>query len=510
VGTTNYQDARLNQLASPAVDVQALADVLKDPNIGGYDDVKLLLNESSLAISQAVEQFFKKKASTDLLLLYFSGHGVRDENEELYLAVQNTDLELLRATAVPSNFINVLMDRSKSERQVLILDCCYSGAFLSGASAQVNKGAMGAVDVPVHAANAFKGNGYGRVVLTATDKTQVAWEGQKVMGQVQKSVFTHHLIEGLTTGEADQDSDGWIGLDELYKYVFNRMIKTSPQQSQTPEMTAFHMKGNIILAKNPKPKPANLPAELQSLITHPYADARLTAVNRLKEMFNDSPYGEALAARKALEKLSRDDSRMVSEAAAKALGIIPSEDTAPTVSNPLPSSETKPIPPASSFPLTQPRPGDSAEEGVRVSPGAAWWTQPHLKPLPGTRSGGGTKSGPSQFQEFSTRPVKNSSVPSSSIPASSASGLSNPAYPAFQTPSVGKTSSWQEPDTQALIAGVLSLLLFFLPVSIGGFAVGLRAIRITPQSSRARLGLVLSGITIAIQLILLFVAVMSI
>jgi hypothetical protein len=435
---------------------------------------------------------------------------VRDENDELYLAVQNTDLELLRATAVSSNFVNVLMDRSKSERQVLILDCCYSGAFLSGASVQVNKSAMGAVDVPVHAANAFKGSGYGRVVLTATDKTQVAWEGQKTMGQVQKSVFTHHLIEGITTGEADQDSDGWIGLDELYKYVFNRMIKTSPQQTQTPEMTVFHMKGNIILAKNPKPKPANLPAELQSLIIHPYADVRLTAVNRLKEMFNDSPYGEALAARKALEKLSRDDSRMVSETAAKALGIIPSEDTTPTVSKPSPGSESKPIPPASSIPLTQPRPGDSAQEGVRVSPGAAWWTQPHLKPLPGTRSGGGTKSGPNQVQEISTRPVRNSSVPTPNVMPGHASGLSNPAYPAFQALPAHKTSNWQEPDTRALLAGILSLLLIFLPVSIWGFTVGLRTIRTTPKSPRAIAGLILSGIAIAIQLIFLLIAVMSI
>jgi Caspase domain len=505
IGTTSYQDSRLNQLASPEVDVQALADVLKDPSIGGYDDVNLLMNQSSLAISQAVEQFFKKKANTDLLLLYFSGHGVRDENDELYLAVQNTNLELLRATAVPSNFINVLMDRSKSERQVLILDCCYSGSFLHG-----SKSATGAVDVPVHAAKAFKGNGYGRVVLTATDKTQVAWEGQRVTGQVQKSVFTQHLIEGITSGEADQDSDGWIGLDELYKYVYNRMIKTAPQQSQTPEMTVFHMKGNIILARNPRPKAAVLPAELQSLITHPYADVRLTAVNRLKELFNDSPYGEALAARKALEKLSGDDSRMVSEAAAKALGILPSEKTAAAVSETSPGLTDKPIPPASSIPITVPRPGESAQEGVRVSPGAAWWTQPQLQPLPGTRSGGGTKSGPSRIQEVSTQPVKHPSAPISNVTASPASGLSNPVYPAFQSPPARKTSNWQEPDTRALLAGVLSLLLIFLPVSIWGFTVCLRAIRTAPNSPRASIGLVLSGIAIAVQLIFLFIAVMSI
>ena len=497
VGTTSYQDTRLNKLDSPEVDVQGLADVLRDTGIGGYDDVKLLLNQSSLAVSQAVEQFFNRKANTDLLLLYFSGHGVRDEDGALYLAAQNTDLELLRATAISSDFIKILMDRSKSERQVLILDCCYSGSFLHG-----SKG-VAAVDVPVHAARAFEGNGYGRVVLTATDKTQLAWEGQRIMGQVQKSVFTEHLIEGLRSGEADHDRDGWIGLDELYKYVYNRMVKTPRHQNQTPEINVFNMKGNIILARNPRPKPIELPAELQSLISHPYADVRLAAVGKLNELFGGSQYGMALAARKALEKLAADDSRMVSEAAARTLGIIPSEKSAPPeVSEPPRGSDAaKPIPTAPRIPASGTPAPESARQGVRVSPGVAWWTQ--IKPLPGTRSGGGTKSGPALVEENSARLANTPLAPGPGVAATRASQASNPAYPAFQVPPTRRTRSLQEPETLALIAGGLSLLLIFLPVSIWGFIVGLRAIRTTSNSPRAVAGFVMSCIALAMQLILI-------
>src|SRR5215211_5848054 len=35
IGSTSYQDTRLNQLASPEVDIQALEDILRDPSIGG-------------------------------------------------------------------------------------------------------------------------------------------------------------------------------------------------------------------------------------------------------------------------------------------------------------------------------------------------------------------------------------------------------------------------------------------------------------------------------------------
>jgi len=201
IGTTTYQDSRLNQLVSPEMDIRAFADTLRDPMIGGYDDVNFLLNEPSSAVLQAVEHFFKKKTSTDLLLLYFAGHGVRGERDKLYLAAANTNVELLNSTALSSDFIKDAMDNSNSERQILILDCCYSGSFLHG-----SKGA--AVDVPVYAAKAFEGNGFGRVVLTATDKTQLAWEGPRATGQVQKSVFTEYLIEGLKSGEADNDRDG--------------------------------------------------------------------------------------------------------------------------------------------------------------------------------------------------------------------------------------------------------------------------------------------------------------
>jgi uncharacterized caspase-like protein len=499
IGMTTYQDSRLNQLVSPEMDIRTLADTLKDPAIGGYDDVNLLLNESSSVILQAVEHFFKRKANTDLLLLYFSGHGVRGERDKLYLAAANTNLELLNSTALPSDFIKEAMDSSNSERQILILDCCYSGSFLNRSRAGAIKGSIGD---HVNTAGAFKGNGFGRVILTATDRTQVAWEGQRVTGQVEKSVFTEHLIEGLKTGNADDDRDGWIGLEELYKYVYKRMVTTS--KDQTPEMNAFNMKGTIILARNPKPKPVELPPELQSLIDHPYADVRITAVSKLSQLFENSQYGMALAARKALEKLAVDDSRMVSDAAGKALGILPSEKPPPPEPSEPRRAPAAPgrIPPAASIPVTNRQPADFPRQPAPPSQPGPWWTQ--IQPLPGTRSGAGTKSGPSLVED--PYPGSDSKLPPSvaSAPVRQASVQpSNTAYPAFQNPSTQKTGGIQTPESLALLAGVLSVLIFFLPVWIWGFIVGLRAMKTTSNSPQAVAGFVLSCIALTIELILI-------
>ena len=241
IGNSAYRDSTLSRLATPDVDVGDLADILLDPDIGGFDDVNVLVNASSHIIRRAISNFFAVKDREDLLLFYFSGHGVLDLQGQLFLAVKDTERQLLRATAIPASFITDEMNNSRSQRQLLILDCCHSGAFARG-----SKGSTGA---SVGTAAAFEGTGFGRVVLTATDATQYAWEGDQAIGEPANSVFTRYLIQGLKTGEADANRDGRITVDELYDYVYGQVIQETPKQ--TPGKWAYREQGEIIIAQNP-------------------------------------------------------------------------------------------------------------------------------------------------------------------------------------------------------------------------------------------------------------------
>jgi uncharacterized caspase-like protein len=246
IGSSLYRDDTLSRLVSPDADVGALADTLLDPEMGGFDDVKLLVNMVSYTVRREISEFFSRKTRTDLLLLYFSGHGVLDDRGQLYLAVKDTDTKLLRGTAIPARYITEEMDNSYSQRQVLILDCCHSGAFARG-----TKGAPGA---SVGTANTFEGTGFGRVVLTASDATQYAWEGNQVVGDAENSLFTHFLIEGIQTGRADTNQDGQITIDELYDYAYTQILMQTPKQ--TPGKWSFKEQGELIIAKAPITKPA--------------------------------------------------------------------------------------------------------------------------------------------------------------------------------------------------------------------------------------------------------------
>jgi len=166
VASYKYEDPGLRQLRAPAQDAEALARVLRDPEIGGFD-VRTMLNEPGHVISEAVEGFFADRSPGELLLLHFSCHGIKDEGGSLYFATSNTKLRRLGATAVAADFVNRCMSRSRSRRVVLLLDCCYAGAFERGMTARAGTG--------VAIEEQFGGRG--RAVITASSAVEYAFEG---------------------------------------------------------------------------------------------------------------------------------------------------------------------------------------------------------------------------------------------------------------------------------------------------------------------------------------------
>jgi tRNA nucleotidyltransferase (CCA-adding enzyme) len=179
--------------------------------------------------------------SDELLLLYFSGHGIKDEYGHLYFATADTSCRLLLSTSISAGLINDLMRRSRARLQVLMLDCCYSGAFARGMVVKT--------DDSISTREYFQGRG--RVVLTASDAMQYAFEGDQVHGKGVRSIFTGTLVEGLATGEADQDKDGLVTVDELYEYVHTRLAEEGC--GQNPRKWVFDVEGDIVIARNPRP-----------------------------------------------------------------------------------------------------------------------------------------------------------------------------------------------------------------------------------------------------------------
>jgi hypothetical protein len=317
VATDRYNDESLRQLAAPAADAKALADVLGDPELGSFE-VDILSNATSSAVAEHVERLLVERRPSDLVLLHFSCHGLKDDSGELYLAATNTKPQYLASTAVDAALVNRLIRRTRAQRVVLLLDCCYGGAFERGVVARAGDD----MDIGEQfSVGDHAGGGRGRVVITASSAMEYAFEGARLAtGEgPAPSVFTGALVEGIKTGAADRNQDGQVDVDELYEYVYDTVQATTP--NQTPSRWEFGVQGDMIIARNPRRRlvPSQLPRELRELVRDPDPTARLSAVDQLTALARGGDLGLAAGAAGAIKQLCDDDSRRVCEVASAAL-----------------------------------------------------------------------------------------------------------------------------------------------------------------------------------------------
>jgi hypothetical protein len=329
VATYQYADSGLRQLAAPEHDAESFAEVLEDAEIAGFD-VTMLVNQPHYVVGEAIADFYADCHRDDLTLLYFSGHGLKDDEGRLHLAMTNTRREALLFTAISAEQLNAAMDGCASRRKVLILDCCYSGAFPVGRQAKADDG--------VQTLERFQGKG--RAVLTASDATQYAFEGDDLTGAGTSSVFTRYLVEAIRSGEADLDEDGDIALDELYSYVREKVVAEVPQQRPKKQED---VDGRIVVARNVH---WQLPDHLRYAIESPISAQRLSAVEGLGHLHRVGNDAVRAAVTGQLTTLTADDSRSVSAAATALLAKLQPAVSAPApAAAPATAEAPTPVPP---------------------------------------------------------------------------------------------------------------------------------------------------------------------
>jgi archaellum biogenesis ATPase FlaH len=246
ISTGSYQDERFRLLGSATTDSEELADVLADPRIGDFE-VKRIHDEPYFSIVETIGDFLADRNRDDTLLVYLSGHGVRNVEGELYFAATNTRPDRLDETAVPAERLARQISRSRARRILLLLDCCFGGAFPAGARPKSGDH----VELP-NLPSA------GHVVIAATSAIEYAFEpDQADSGPPRASVFTEAVLLGLRTGDADRDQDGVVTIHDLFSWLTESLREVSP--AQTPTMHGSGLQGDFVVAKNPSPISANMP-----------------------------------------------------------------------------------------------------------------------------------------------------------------------------------------------------------------------------------------------------------
>jgi WD40 repeat protein len=208
-GITHYSDHSLwDGVKFAAADADLVAAKFKEQEGKGlYPKVTTVSLEDSKAtvkgIQNAIALAAKSVQAGDTFVLYLAGHGMAVEGEYYFIPweAEYTNRTELLSKSLNRESIQALLKTIPTNKSVLILDTCNSGAFVEGRDAASEKAAIEKVATMS-----------GRAVLAASNSDEMAMDGYLGHG-----VFTFALLEGL--GAADSDAQGQILITRLAEYV---------------------------------------------------------------------------------------------------------------------------------------------------------------------------------------------------------------------------------------------------------------------------------------------------
>ena len=275
IGNSQFPDEpKLTTLQAPANDVDGMNEVLTSKDLGGFTDISVLKEQSSLDARRKILSVLKKARQGDFVLIYYSGHGKLDPTGRLHLATKDTTVDELEATSIPITNIRDYVENTKCNQVALVLDCCFSGA-AGGVFAR------GTVDDQLQIVS----RGRGMYIMTASTELQIAQERPAD----KYGLFTKNVIEGLATGNADLNGDGVVTMDELYDYVHRRMREEGFQE---PTKCAFDVRGELVIARSRRSQEDRERKRLTRLLIDSYNE-RTLPLGVLTEALDSIKYGTA-------------------------------------------------------------------------------------------------------------------------------------------------------------------------------------------------------------------------
>ncbi|MEU6247132.1 DivIVA domain-containing protein [Glycomyces sp. NPDC047010] len=200
IGTTNYDHESLEEVAAARNNVEALRESLaRDAGIRG-EDCTALVNPRDLAeVGAAVD--LAARTAEDLLLVYYSGHGLVDDEGLLNLALPQTSPALLPWSAIPFRFLHKAVQNARAATKVIVLDSCYSGIAIE----------------PLLGGGDFIGQlrikGHFTLTSSPANSPSYAFEGRY-------TAFTGLLLDVLDEGIAE--AGDLLSLNDIYKELARR------------------------------------------------------------------------------------------------------------------------------------------------------------------------------------------------------------------------------------------------------------------------------------------------
>lgn len=240
------------ELPTVAKDVKAVNNVLVHPQRCAYrpDNVLFLRGKKSNKdnILSALE-WLKEKVDADpqaTVVFYYSGHGHVDDDGSYYLIPYDFQgLHLLDQSAIRAEIFSAKLAAVQAPRTLIVLDCCHAEGMDAKALDDIVEVQRAPFPVDISQMKSIPDytaepggkalddlvDGQGRAVLNSSTEDQLSW----IRKDNAMSLFTYHLIEGLT-GHATDPEDSVVLVTDVMSWV-QRNVKKSAERENRPAQT---------------------------------------------------------------------------------------------------------------------------------------------------------------------------------------------------------------------------------------------------------------------------------
>ncbi len=214
VGVANYP--HINSLNYTDDDAYRVANFLQRPEGGAIPDeqIRILIDESATKnkILTETRALFSQADGDDVILFYFSGHGM----EGSFLPRDFTG----STNQLPHSEIRAIFADSKAKHKICLADACHSGSLDKS-----NKDMGALIDSYYNAWNSSTG-GTALMMSSKAEETSIEYQG------LRQGVFSYYLIKGMK-GEANMDNNNIVTITELFDYV-KKNVQVYTSYKQTP------------------------------------------------------------------------------------------------------------------------------------------------------------------------------------------------------------------------------------------------------------------------------------
>ncbi len=184
-------------------DAYRMLAFLKSPEGGALSDeqIKILVDEDATRerILNSLREVFAKAGANDLILVYYSGHGLRGAFLPIDFDGYNNRIE--------HEEINEILNQGPAKYKLVIADACYAGSLLAAKGVETHNLLA---DYYRTLANASPGT----ALILSSKSEEISLESSGL----RQGVFSHFLIRGLK-GDADKDQDRMVTVKELFDFI---------------------------------------------------------------------------------------------------------------------------------------------------------------------------------------------------------------------------------------------------------------------------------------------------